>query len=88
MELTVNQLTLDAILDERARELAGENTRWFDLGATHSLLSRVTLYNPTPRTTSSRFTCCEPIPQIQIDRTSNLYPQNQDTECDRPTDVF
>src|SRR5207247_9533865 len=46
MELTVDQLTLDAILDERARELAGEITRSFDLLRTHSLLSRATLYNP------------------------------------------
>src|SRR5882762_8775583 len=70
MELTVDQLTLDAILDERARELAGETTRWFDLVRTHSLLSRVILYNPDARNNIKPFHVLRPIPQIQIDRTS------------------
>jgi hypothetical protein len=76
MELTVDQLTLDAILDERARELAGETTRWFDLVRTHSLLSRVTLYNPDARNNIKPFHVLRPIPQIQIDRTSIPYAQN------------
>src|SRR5258705_4987730 len=76
MELTVDQLTVDAILDERARELAGESTRWFDLVRTHSLLSRVTLYNPDAKNNIKPFHVLRPIPQIQTDRTSNLYPQN------------
>src|SRR6266480_2828697 len=76
MELTVDQLTLDAILDERARELAGEITRWFDLVRTHSLLSRVKLYNPDAKNNIKPFHVLRPIPQIQIDRTSIPYPQN------------
>src|SRR6266487_889869 len=76
MELTVDQLTLDAILDERARELAGEITRWFDLVRTHSLLSRVKLYNPDAKNNIQPFHVLRPIPQIQIDRTSSPYPQN------------
>ncbi len=76
MELTVDQLTLDAILDERARELAGEITRWFDLVRTHSLLSRVKLYNPDAKNNIKPFHVLRPIPQIQIDRTSIPYLQN------------
>ena len=76
MELTVGQLTLDEILNERARELTGEMQRWFDLVRTHSLVSRVMLYNPDGKVNIKPFHVLRPIPQIQIDRTSNLYPQN------------
>ena len=76
MELTVAQLTLDEILNERGRELAGEIERWFDLVRTHSLVYRVKLYNPDARNNIKPFHALRPIPQIQIDRTSNPYPQN------------
>ncbi|PYP07977.1 MAG: RagB/SusD family nutrient uptake outer membrane protein, partial [Gemmatimonadetes bacterium] len=76
MELTVAQLTLDEILNERGRELAGEIQRWFDLVRTHSLVYRVKLYNPDARNNIKPFHVLRPIPQIQIDRTSNPYPQN------------
>jgi len=76
MELTVGQLTLDEILNERARELTGEMQRWFDLVRTHSLVSRVMLYNPDGKVNIQAFHVLRPIPQIQIDRTSTPYPQN------------
>src|SRR5881396_783127 len=76
MELTVAQLTLDEILNERARELTGEMQRWLDLVRTHSLVYRVKLYNPDARNNIKPFHVLRPIPQIQIDRTSNPYPQN------------
>jgi hypothetical protein len=76
MELTVGQLTLDEILNERGRELAGEMQRWFDLVRTHSLVSRVLAYNPDAKPNIKPFHVLRPIPQIQIDRTSNPYPQN------------
>src|SRR5213596_2168068 len=76
MELTVGQLTLDEILNERARELTGEMQRWFDLVRTHSLVSRVKLYNPDGGPNIKAFHVLRPIPQIQIDRTSTPYPQN------------
>ena len=46
MEIKPEQLTLDFILDERARELGGEQQRWFDLKRTGKLLERVKAYNP------------------------------------------
>jgi hypothetical protein len=76
MELTLGQLTLDEILSERARELTGEMHRWFDLVRTHSLVSRVLLYNPDGKVNIKSFHVLRPIPQIQIDRTSTPYPQN------------
>lgn len=48
MEITSAQVTLNFILDERARELCGELTRWYDLKRTGQLLTRVrnTAYSP------------------------------------------
>lgn len=48
MDITSAQVTLDFILDERARELCGEFTRWYDLKRTGQLLTRVrnTAYSP------------------------------------------
>ncbi len=79
MELTVAQLTLTEVLNERARELAGESMRWFDLVRTHTLLSRVKAYNWQDATGASSikpFHVLRPIPQTQIDRTSTPFPQN------------
>jgi len=76
MELTVGQLTLDEILNERAREFTGEMQRWFDLVRTHSLVSRVKLHNPDGGPNIKAFHVLRPIPQIQIDRTSTPYAQN------------
>src|SRR5262249_16921244 len=44
MMIDPSQVTLDFILDERAREFAGEQIRWFDLKRTGKLLSRTKLY--------------------------------------------
>jgi hypothetical protein len=76
MELTLAQLTLDEVLNERARELAGESMRWFDLVRTHKLVERVKLYNPDGRANIQPFHALRPIPQTQIDRTTTPFPQN------------
>lgn len=60
-------VTLDLILDERSRELLGEEQRRYTLLRTHTLLARTQAYNPiagpniTPRDTVF------PIPQAVID---------------------
>jgi hypothetical protein len=79
MEITAAQLTLDFILDERERELAGEMFRWFDLKRTGKLLERVRAHNPDARANIKEFHLLRPIPQDQIDRTTNgatAFPQN------------
>jgi starch-binding outer membrane protein, SusD/RagB family len=48
---TLTQLTtngIDFILDERSRELAGEQMRWFDLVRTGKLIERVNKFNNKP----------------------------------------
>lgn len=76
MALAVTDLNLDAILDERARELAGETTRWFDLVRTHTLLARVKAYNPDAKNNIQPFHVLRPIPQTQIDRITCCFAQN------------
>ncbi|GGG49743.1 RagB/SusD family nutrient uptake outer membrane protein [Hymenobacter glacieicola] len=46
MEITASQLNIDFILDERTRELAGEQLRWYDLVRTGKLVERVKKYVP------------------------------------------
>lgn len=45
MDVVPGDVTLDFILDERAREFAGEHMRWFDLKRTRTLAQRVQKYN-------------------------------------------
>ncbi|GAC1453151.1 MAG: RagB/SusD family nutrient uptake outer membrane protein [Gemmatimonadaceae bacterium] len=76
MQYTVGQLTLDEILNERARELAGESLRWFDLVRTGKLLDRVKAYNVDAAPNIRPFHVLRPIPTAQIDRTTTPFPQN------------
>lgn len=79
MKAKASDLTLDFILDERARELCGENMRWWDLVRTGKLVERVKKHNleSAPNIQSPKH-LLRPIPQNQIDAvvTGEPYPQN------------
>jgi len=45
MEITANEVNLDFILDEWAREFAGEHMRWFVLKRTRTLVDRIDRFN-------------------------------------------
>ena len=78
MDITAANLTLDFILDERSRELCGENMRWWDLVRTNKLLERVRLHNKEASPNILTKHILRPIPQSQIDAvtTGTPYPQN------------
>jgi starch-binding outer membrane protein, SusD/RagB family len=62
---------INVILDERGRELCGEQQRWFDLKRTGKLLERVKLYNGTAKNYIQPFHVLRPIPQPQLDAITN-----------------
>lgn len=70
-------LTLDAILDERSRELAGEVNRRQDLIRTGKLLERGRKYgDPDAAANMKEYHILLPIPQNQIDLTTSDFSQN------------
>ncbi|GAB4030479.1 RagB/SusD family nutrient uptake outer membrane protein [Spirosoma jeollabukense] len=71
MRVAAADVTLDFILDERARELAGEQVRWFDLKRTNKLVERVKKYNPDAAPNIQPFHVLRPIPQSEIDAVTN-----------------
>lgn len=78
MDITIADLSIDFILDERSRELTGENMRWLDLVRTNKLLERVRLHNKEAAANIQAKHVLRPIPQSQIDAvtTGPAYPQN------------
>ena len=72
---------LGFLLDERERELAGEEFRWWVLArqGTAVFLARIKAYNAGAAPNVKDFHILRPIPQTQIDRTEGgkeAFPQN------------
>jgi starch-binding outer membrane protein, SusD/RagB family len=72
MQIVAGDVTLDFILDERARELAGEGMRWTDLALRGEItfINRVNL-NPDANTKVLAKHIVRPIPQSQLDAISD-----------------
>lgn len=66
MGVTAADLNIDFILDERSRELAGEQMRWFDLVRTGKLMERVKKYNAAGALGIQSFHVLRPIPTQQL----------------------
>jgi len=81
MTIAVKDITMETIIEERAREMAGEQTRWVDLKRWGLLVERVKKYNPQASNIQAHH-ALRPIPQTQIDRSAkttdgkSVFPQN------------
>ena len=70
---------IEFILDERARELTGETTRWFDLKRTGRLvgtLSRVKKWNVAAAANIQDFHALRPLPNVEILNSTGNMKQN------------
>lgn len=77
MKITDAQMTFDFLVEERARELAGEQTRWLDLKRWGILVDRVKKHNPQAAGNVAAKHNLRPIPQTQIDRSNpGAFAQN------------
>ena len=77
-EIAASDVDLDFILDERARELIGEENRRFTLARTGKLIERNQLYNADAKDNIVEKHNLFPIPQVEIDRMkdSSGFSQN------------
>jgi starch-binding outer membrane protein, SusD/RagB family len=79
MLITEAQCTMDFLMEERGRELVGEQGRWMDLKRWGKLVERVKLYNPQAAANVKEIHNLRPIPQKQIDLSeggNSAFPQN------------
>ncbi len=70
-EAQVASKDISIILDERARELCGEQQRWFDLKRTGKLIERVRQYNGSASPNIQSHHVLRPIPTPQLDAITN-----------------
>lgn len=70
MQISAADVNISFILDERARELAGEHLRWFDLKRTNQFTTRIKALNPDI-TAVQDFHRLRPVPQTEIDALQN-----------------
>jgi len=79
-DMIINEADIDinTILDERARELAGEYKRWPDLKRTNTLIERTLKHNNLAKKTNKmdNHILLRPIPQTVIDQDSEGIEQN------------
>ncbi len=77
-EMQVTTLSLDDILDERARELFGEELRWYELKRTGKLITRTLAHNDEAKAANKldAHDLLRPIPQTTIDLNQAPFPQN------------
>ncbi len=70
-------MDIDFLLDERIRELVGEESRRFTLARTGQYVERVRKYNPVLRDVVQDFHALWPIPKTIIDANRDVvFPQN------------
>lgn len=79
MDIAPGQVSIDFILDEYAREFAGEQLRWFLLKRAGKLISRVKAQNPNAAVNIQDYHTLRPIPQSQLDAVTNPteFKQNE-----------
>ena len=72
-QVSASQMTVEWILDERARELCGEWLRWFDLKRTHKLVDYIRQHNPAydGNDVVDEHNYLWPIPNTYLDKLQN-----------------
>ena len=81
MEIKSSDVTIDFILDERARELMGEMHRWYDLKRTDKLMERMNDPEISPMTAGKfkDYHVLRPIPRDQLTNvfeSGGIYPES------------